>query len=140
MKKIARITAGLILSFLFMGQIYAQNATGTTTTKESQTKSTATVTPCKFIDTNKDGICDNCATCMKEGKYCKQTANCCGKGNQVKQCSGKSGNELKGCCQASTSCPKKGQTNGSGCKSHQGCCNKAGKTTNPPSSSDSNKK
>jgi len=127
MKKIARITAGLILSFLFIGQIYSQNTPVSNTSKESKAQSTATVTPCKFIDTNNDGICDNLATCMKDGKCCKQSVNCCGKGNQVKQGCEKSGKGLKGNCKGS-------------CKAKEGCCNKGVKATNPPASSDNDKK
>jgi hypothetical protein len=91
MKTLKRITVLLaIMSFIAL-QGFSQNASTSGKNKDSKTISTSNSTCGKFVDNNKDGICDNHQAKMSGGKcanftdkngdgICDNHQNC-GKGN-----------------------------------------------------------
>jgi|GEM_PF-338561 len=69
MKTFKRITVLMAIMSFIAFQGFSQNATTTNSQKNSQKAPTATSTiPGKFIDNNKDGVCDNYQTRMKNGR------------------------------------------------------------------------
>lgn len=131
MKTIARIFSALMISTMFIGQMYAQTTT-TTTSQETQKTTGATVTAGKFIDKNNNGVCDNHEARVKDGKCVNKNANC-GKGE--KNCCGQGQGNCQGCgkgkcagtgtmnCQKAGkgNCTGQGSGNGNGCQHRHGC-------------------
>jgi len=130
MKTLKRTTVLLAIMSFFAFQSFSQNAAASDTKKSAQDQQTTTAaTPGKFVDNNKDGVCDNYQTRMKNGrganfvdkngdgicdnrstaKQGKGNPNGCGMGCQHRHGQGK-GN----CC---------GNGNGSGNKHRNGCGN-----------------
>ncbi len=69
MKTLKRITVLMAIMSFIAFQAFSQNASTTDTPKVSKNaQATANATPGKFVDSNKDGICDNYQTRMKNGR------------------------------------------------------------------------
>jgi hypothetical protein len=69
MKTLKRITVAIAIMSFIAFQGYSQNASISDKQKESKTSQTTTkATPGKFVDKNKDGVCDNYQARMKNGR------------------------------------------------------------------------
>jgi hypothetical protein len=106
MKKLLMISAvfaGMMIAFT----LHAQDASKATKDTKVTTASTTTsaTAPCKFVDANGDGVCDNCK--MKKSE-CKGSGDCC-----KSSCAG-SKSKSKGNCGG---CPMEGgkQNHGKEC-------------------------
>lgn len=126
MKTASRILLTFSILVFFTGMTFSQVASTTTPAKTS-TKS-ATAAPGKFVDTNKNGICDN-----HEGKLTgAQGKNFVDKNGDGKcdNCgtAGKGANcGTAGKCKEAANCGPKGQGCGTACGKGQGkgnCCGK----------------
>jgi hypothetical protein len=131
MKTIARFFTAMMITSLFIGQIYAQT-TPATDSKETQKASTTPVTAGKFVDKNNNGICDHHETGVKDGKCAGKSANCCSqgqkegcgkdqgccKGGEKANCTGKNHENCQGPGKGNCN---KGQGNDSGCKKQTEC-------------------
>ncbi|MEI6433631.1 MAG: hypothetical protein WCP32_02220 [Bacteroidota bacterium] len=126
MKTVSRIILTLAMAMLIAGMGMSQVASNTTPKKA--TKSTVEA-PGKFVDANKNGICDK-----HESKgACSQGTSCKGKTGE-----GSCDHNSKNCKDKGTSCGSgtgngaccgKGQQSGNGCgKGASGCSNR---TTTP---------
>ena len=148
MKKLSGILFVTAIFAFFTSQGFSQ----TNSSSDIQKKEvTAGVTPGKFVDSNKNGVCDNFEVRATNGKgsnfvdkngdgkcdnrqnaaNCKKNGNCCGKG-KGNACNNTKGNGL--CC---------GNGNGNGCGKGQqhrnGCQNqKATPATGQPSGNQKN--
>lgn len=148
MRTLSRILFVTALFAFFTSQGFSQTSSSSDVQKKEVT---AGVTPGKFVDSNKNGVCDNFEARNTNGKganfvdkngdgkcdnrqnsaNCKGSGNCCGKGYGHKNNQGK-GNGT--CC---------GKGNGNGCgQGHQhryGCQNqKATPATDQPSENKKN--
>ena len=144
MKTLKRTTVLLAIMLFFVLQSFSQNAVASDTKKNVQDlQTTTTIVPGKFVDNNKDGICDNHQAKMKNGK-CTSFVDKNGDGvcdNCKSACKGK-GNS-KGC---GMGCQNHGQGkgnccgNGNGCgcgNKHRNCCgNQNSPSTEPVKSND----
>lgn len=127
MKKVSGFIFTVAMMVLFTGQIIAQSAT-TASTDDKAVKQTATTTQTcgKFVDNNKDGICDNrTENCHKEGKEMNFTD-----ANKDGVCDHKTDGTAGNC---GHQC---GKGNGSNCgkgtgPKHHGCTNHCGAQVNP---------
>jgi hypothetical protein len=93
MKTLKRITLAMAIMSLIISQAYSQKVPDNKTQKDARTSQTMNApAPGKFVDNNKDGICDNHQAKMSTGKCsnpvakngngnCNQKAVCQGKGN-----------------------------------------------------------
>ena len=129
--------SGIILMAAFMlfviGQASAQNAT-TPSADKQETKQNCG----KFVDNNKDGVCDNYAAKNNDGKganyvdangdgICDHRADgtaCKGNGNCCKQ----NCQNMQNCCKGPNNC---GQAKGAGMKHRHGCGNQCPGQTTP---------
>jgi hypothetical protein len=146
-----RSLSGILFVTALFAFFTSQGFSQTSSSTDVQKKEVTGVTPGKFVDSNKNGVCDNFEARNTHGKganfidkngdgkcdnrqnasNCKGTGNCCGKGN------GYGCNNVKGngsCC---------GHGNGNGCGKGQhhrnGCQNqKATPATDPPSGNQKN--
>ncbi len=139
MKTLKRTTVLLAIMSFFAFQSFSQNPAASDTKKSTQDQQTTTVaTPGKFVDNNKDGVCDNHQAKMKSGKCttfvdkngdgvcdnCK-SASCKGKGNS------------KGCGMGCQNHGKnKGNCCGKGNQHRNGCGNQNTPATEPLKSDD----
>jgi len=145
MKTASRIFMLTTLVFFIAGQLYAQNTTGSSAKKDAPQSSTiAAVTQGKFVDNNKNGICDNWEAKHPSGKSnvdksCSGKNQCSAscKGN-LKSC-GKGCTDCKGCgvnCkgQEKANCCGKGQGQGScnGCQHRHGACAEGNSQSSQP--------
>lgn len=112
MKTVSRIFLTLAMVMFFAGMGMSQVAS--TATPEKKTTKSAVNAPGKFVDANKNGICDKHETkgactqqnsckgkngqgaCDHSGKNCKDKGNGCGSGNGNGNCCSK-GQQGKGC-------------------------------------------
>jgi hypothetical protein len=114
MKTASRILMTLIVLVFFTGISFAQDASVAKAAKASG--QTVTTAPGKFVDTNKNGVCDNHEAkgasgqgknfvdkngdgkCDNNGSLCKGKGqgNCCGKGQGC--CTGSGKGAGKGAC------------------------------------------
>jgi hypothetical protein len=102
MKKTATMAIIAMALLLLIGIVGSAYSEGTTT----PAKTCATSCP-KFVDNNKDGVCDSMSVCHKDGK-CQNMANC----KKDMKCSGK----CKAHAAAGTTCdPTKCATMPNGC-------------------------
>jgi hypothetical protein len=118
MKNAARLFLVALVMFIFAGQLHAQTA-ATSGNKEVKKESTAPATQSKFVDANKNGICDNWEANHKEGKNCQGNPNC--KGKNCADCCGK----VKSGCQSTCKGPGQGtcgKGQGNGCQHRHGQC------------------
>jgi hypothetical protein len=68
MKTLKRITVVMAIMSFIAFQGFSQNVSTTNSQKDSQKAQTTTnIAPGKFVDNNKDGVCDNYQTRMKNG-------------------------------------------------------------------------
>jgi hypothetical protein len=68
MKTLKRITVLMVIMSFIVYQGFSQNVSTTNTQKNLQNQQTTTkVVPGKFVDNNKDGVCDNHQARMKNG-------------------------------------------------------------------------
>jgi len=114
MKTVTRITILMAFMSFVALQGFSQNTSSATTQKDLRNSVTTTKpTPGKFIDKNKDGVCDNYQAKMKTGRganfadkngdgvcdnkqnasQMKRNPNCCGMGFQHRNGQGK-----ENCC------------------------------------------
>jgi len=139
MKTASKILMTMGLVVLFAGYTFSQGTSTASPAKDTQKTQTTATAPGKFVDTNKNGICDNhegraqtgkganfvdkngdgkCDNC---GAVCtgNKKGNCCGQGNQHRN----------GCGQGQGKCSGKGQ----GFQHRHGCSQ--GSTTTPANQS-----
>ena len=120
MKTLKRITVLMAIMSFITFQGFSQNTSTTKAQKDSPTTQTATnPIPGKFVDNNKDGVCDNHQAKMKNGK-CTNFVDKNGDGIcDNRQNAGQGKGNCTGCgmgCQQ-----RSGQGNGNGCGN--GCGN-----------------
>jgi hypothetical protein len=120
MKTLKKITVLLAILSFFAYQGFSQNTSTANTPKDSQaTQSATSPAPGKFVDANKDGVCDNHQAKMKSGK-CTNFADKNGDGIcDNRQNAGQGKGNCNGCGMGCKQ--KQGQGNGNGCGN--GCGN-----------------
>ena len=133
MKRLSEIILTLALMLFVIGQVSAQNP-ATPSADNQETKQNCG----KFVDNNKDGVCDNQAAKGNDNKganfvdangdgICDHHADgsaCKGNGNCCKQ----EGQNMQNCCKGPNHC---GQEKGSG-QQHQHNCKSQCPGHNPP--------
>jgi hypothetical protein len=103
MKRLSGFILMAAIMFFAISQVSAQDAVASTDVKQDAKQNCA-----KFVDSNKDGICDNCAGTCKEGKganfvdangdgICDHHADGTGC-NANENCCKQKGQESKDCC------------------------------------------
>jgi hypothetical protein len=96
MKTMTKIAMLVVMMSFLAFQVHSQNAAS----GGNAPKAPTTVNPqCKYVDNNKDGICDNCQGKIKDGKC----ANCVDKNGD-------------GICDNNGKCKGAGAGNGKDCK------------------------
>lgn len=130
MKTATRMFMLLLVMFFFTSQAFSQ-ATPATTAKEVKKENTVASTQGKFVDENKNGVCDNYEARHKDGKNCPNYSDCC-KGKTNTGCCGKSNLNCQGTCkgQAKGNCGN-GQGNGNGCQYRHGQCKSSSSSATP---------
>lgn len=139
MKTLKRTTVLLAIMSFFAFQSFSQNAAVSDTKKSVQDQQTTTnVTPGKFVDNNKDGVCDNRQSKLKTGKcinfvdkngdgVCDNCKAACKRNGNSKGCGmvcNKQGQDKGNCC-------SNGNGNGCGNKHRNGCGNKNAPNADP---------
>ena len=150
MKTLKRITVLLAIASFFAIQGYSQNAPAPAEKKNAQDQQTTTnVAPGKFVDNNKDGVCDNHEAKVKSGKCTTFTdkngdgvcdnckADCKAKCNADCKAKCKAKGDSKGC---GMGCQNHGQGKGNGCgsecKNKSSCSKQNAPATEPVKSKD----
>jgi hypothetical protein len=68
MKTLKRITVLMAIMSFIAFQGFSQNVSTNTQKNSQNTQTAANAVPGKFVDNNKDGVCDNYQTRMKNGR------------------------------------------------------------------------
>jgi len=126
MKNATKILLTALVIFFFTGQTFSQSAT-TGVSKDVKKETSSTTQTGKFVDTNKNGICDNWEANHKDGKNCPNYNDCC-KGKAGANCCGKANVNCQSTCKGQGNCGKGqgqagcGKGQGSGCQHRHGQC------------------